>query len=88
MKQKSRFLIVASWLVLRLRWSLIFIRRSLSNGGRENLWTKPGIILFARQYRQFPLDSWNFDKHCAAYIYSRETEKSLRVCLLPEISCN
>jgi hypothetical protein len=88
MKQKSRFLIVASWLVLRLRWSLIFIRRSLLNGGRENLWAKPEIILFARQYRRFPLDDWTFDEHGAAYIYSCETEKSLRLCLLPEISRN
>jgi hypothetical protein len=88
MRQKSRLVLVASWLVLRLRWSLIFLRTSLDNGGIQRWWSTPGIILFSRRHNQFPLDRWSFEEQRSAYLHSSPTAESLRVCFLPEISQN
>jgi hypothetical protein len=88
MKQKSRLFLITSWLVLRLRWSLAFLRISASDGTLQRLWTQPGIILFSRQHLRFPLDRWCFDEQRGAYLYSAQQEESVRVCLLPKISRN
>ncbi len=88
MKQKSRLFFIASWLVLRLRWSLWFLRASVSNGALQRWWSKPGIILFSRQHGQFPLDRWCFEEQRGAYLYSAQSEEPVRVCLLPKISPN
>jgi len=87
-KQKSRLFFIASWLALRLRWSMIFLRTSFSDGGLQHFWTKPGVILFSRRHNRFPLARWSFDESHSAYIYSSQLEESLRVCRLPEISRN
>jgi hypothetical protein len=88
MKQKSRLFLITSWLVLRLRWSLAFLRISVSDGALQRLWTQPGIILFSRQHLQFPLDHWIFDEQRGAYIYSSHSEAPLQICRLPEIFPN
>jgi hypothetical protein len=88
MRQKSRLVLVASWLVLRLRWSLIFLRTSLDNGGLERWWATPGFILYSYRHNQFPLERWSFDEQRSAYIHSSPNAESLRVCFLPEISQN
>jgi len=88
MKQKSRAVLMISWLVLRLRWSLIFAQQSLVAGGIQRGWAKPGIIHFARQPRQLPLERWSFDESRGAYLYSHPAAESLHVCFLPEISRN
>lgn len=88
MKQKSRLFFITSWLVLRLRWSLAFLRMPVSYATLERLWSQPGIILFSRQHRQFPLDRWCFDEQRGAYLYSPKPEEPVHVCHLPEISRN
>jgi hypothetical protein len=88
MKQKSRLLFIASWLVLRLRWSLIFLQKSLSNAGAPRWWAKPGIILYTRQPKRFPLDCWSFDENRQVYVYSDPSLESMRVCFMPELSRN
>ncbi|MCI0692057.1 hypothetical protein L0337_08640 [candidate division KSB1 bacterium] len=88
MKQKSRLFFITSWLVLRLRWSLAFLRVPVSYATLERLWAQPGIILFSRQHGQFPLDRWCFDEGRSAYLCSPQSEKPLRVYHLPNISHN
>jgi len=88
MKQKSRLLFIASWLVLRLRWSLIFLQKSLSNADAPRWWAKPGIILYTRRQKRLPLDCWSFDENRRAYVYSDPSLESMRVCFLPESSRN
>jgi len=88
MKQKSRLLFIMSWLVLRLRWSLVFLQKSLSNGGAQRWWAKPGIILYSRQQGRFPLDRWHCNETRSAYLYSNPTAESLTILLFPEISRN
>jgi hypothetical protein len=88
MKQKSRLLLIASWLVLRLRWSLIFLQKSLSSAGAPRGWAKPGIILYTRRQKGFPLDCWSYDENRQVYVYSDPSPESMRVCLLPEWSRN
>lgn len=88
MKQKSRLFFITSWLVLRLRWSLAFLRVSISNGALQRLWAQPGIILFSRQHQRFPMDRWSFDEQRSTYLYAAHPEEPVRVCLLPEISRN
>jgi hypothetical protein len=88
MKQKSRLFLITSWLVLRLRWSLAFLRVSASDGALQRWWSQPGIILFSRQERQFPLDRWCFDGQRGAYLYSSSTESPVSVFRLPKISRN
>ncbi|MDZ7362756.1 MAG: hypothetical protein ONB46_18815 [candidate division KSB1 bacterium] len=88
MKQKSRLLFIASWLVLQLRWSLIFLQKSLSNAGATRWWAKPGIILYTRRQKRFPLGCWSFDENRQAYIYSDPSIESMRVCFMPELSRN
>ncbi|MGH7597521.1 MAG: hypothetical protein ACREOI_14295 [bacterium] len=88
MKQKSRLFFITSWLVLRLRWSLAFLRLPVSPATLERLWSQPGIILFSRQHRPFLLDRWCFDEQHGAYLYSSEPEEPVRVHRLPEISRN
>jgi hypothetical protein len=88
MKEKTRALLIVSWLVLRLRWSLIFLQQSFTLGGIQRGGTKPGIIFFTRQHRQFPLARWNFETSHGAYLYADQTEKAISVCFLPESSRN
>ncbi len=93
MKQKSRLFFITSWLVLRLRWSLAFLRISASNGTPQRLWAQPGIILFSRQHLRFPMDRWNFDEERSAYLCFPPPEEPyghslLRVYHLPDISHN
>lgn len=77
-----------SWLVLRLRWSLIFVQQSFIAGGIQRGWGKPGIIQFTRQHRQFPLARWSFDESRGAYLYADQDEGAINICFLPEISSN
>jgi hypothetical protein len=93
MKQKGRLFFIASWLVLRLRWSLAFLRIPASPATLERLWSQPGIILFSRQHGQFPLERWCFDEELSAYLYSSHSAEPggrslLRVYHLPDISQN
>jgi hypothetical protein len=88
MKQKSRLFFITSWLVLRLRWSLAFLRIPVSHTTLERLWAQPGIILFSRRHGQFPLDRWCFDEQRSAYLYSSEPEEPVRVRRLPEVLRN
>jgi hypothetical protein len=88
MKQKSRLLFIAWWLVLRLRWSLIFLQKSLSNAGALRWWAKPGIILYTSRPKRFPLDCWSFDENRQVYVYSDPSPESMRVCFMPELSRN
>lgn len=76
-----------SWLVLRLRWSLIFVQQSFVTGGILRGWVKPGIIQFARQPRHLPLERWNFDEARGVYLYANQVETAINICLLPE-RCN
>jgi len=77
-----------SWLVLRLRWSLIFLQQSFISGGIQRGWAKPGIIFFTRQHRQFPLERWSFDESRGVYLYADQTDKAINICFLPESSRN
>jgi hypothetical protein len=88
MKQKSRIFFVTSWLVLRLRWSLAFLRMPVSHATLERLWAQPGIILFSRQHGLFPLDRWCFDEPRSAYVYTAPSEASVRVSFLPDLLPN
>ena len=88
MKQKSRLFLITSWLVLRLRWSLAFLRVPLADGALQRWWSQPGIILFSRQTRQFPLDGWRFDEQHSVYLHSAPSEKSVRIYRLPNLSRN
>jgi hypothetical protein len=93
MKQKSRVCFVTSWLVLRLRWSLAFLRVSISHAKLDRLWSQPGIILFSHLHRQFPLDRWCFDEERSVYLCAPQSEEPcersfLRVYRLPDISHN
>lgn len=87
-KQKSRLLFITSWLILRLQWSLVFLRRSLAKGGEERWENKPGIILFRRQRDPFPLERWSFAEQRGSYLYAHPQEESFSICTLPEISRN
>jgi hypothetical protein len=88
MKQKGRLFFITSWLVLRLRWSLAFLRVPVSYATLERQWAQPGIILFSHRHHHFPLDRWCFDEQRGVYLYSSEPEEPVRACRLPEISCN
>jgi hypothetical protein len=88
MKQKSRILFVASWLVIRLRWSLTRLWLTASDPAWQRLWSQPGIVLFARRHSRFPIDRWIFDRERSAYLYSAQSDEPLRLRLLPDISCN
>ncbi len=88
MKEKTRAFLIVSWLVLRLRWSLIFLQQSFISGGVQRGWDKPGIIFFTRQHRQFPLARWSFEASRGAYLYADQTEKAINICFLPESSRN
>jgi hypothetical protein len=88
MKQKSRLFLVASWLVLRLRWSLAFLRISASNGTLHRLWAQPGIILFSRQHLRFPMDRWSFEEGRSVYLCFPLSKEPLHVYHLSDISHN
>lgn len=88
MKQKSRAVLLVSWLVLRLRWSLIFVQHSFVTGGIQRGWTKPGIIHFTRQHRHLPLERWSFDGPRGIYLYADQVETAINICFLPERSNN
>ena len=87
MKQKSRTLLLISWLVLRLRWSLIFVQQSFVMGGLLRGWAKPGIIQFTRQPQHLPLERWSFDESRGVYLYADQVETAINIYLLPE-RCN
>ena len=88
MRQKSRAVLMISWLVLRLRWSLIFVQQSFIAGGIQRGWGKPEIIQFTHQHRQFPLARWSFEGRRGAYLHLDQAEKAINVCFLPENSRN
>jgi hypothetical protein len=88
MKEKSRLFFVTSWLVVRLRWSLALVRASVSNVALQRLWSQPGIVLFSRHHYRFPIDRWVFEKNSSAYLCAPQTEDTLCIYPLPDISCN
>jgi hypothetical protein len=88
MKQKSRLLFVASWLVLRLHWSLALLHSSVAHAWLKRSWTKPGVILFSRQPQRYPTDRWHFDGRRSVYLYSDHSTSALHICFLPEYSAN
>ena len=88
MKQKSRIFFITSWLVLRLRWSLAFLRLPVSHATLDRLWSQPGIILFSRQHDRFPFDRWYFEEGRCTYLCCPLSEEPLRVYHLPDISHN
>jgi len=83
MKQKSLIFLVASWLVVRLRMSILTSRLVL-----HHLLIQPAIILVARRENRLPAERWIFDQERAHIVVMSSSHEPIHVRALPKIGRN